>query len=158
MSVSKIVTREQIKAISESRRAAGDSIVFTNGCFDVVHPGHVYCLYEARRKGDALVVGLNSDSSVKKLKGPSRPVFPQDERAELLAAFFFVDYVVIFDEETPLNLVVAVRPHVLVKGGDYSPETIVGRKEVEEDGGELVTIPPLPGLSSSNLIKLIGGE
>lgn len=154
----KIVTREQIREISAARRAAGDSIVFTNGCFDVVHPGHVYCLYEARRHGDALVVGLNSDSSVKKLKGPTRPVFPQDERAELLAAFFFVDYVVIFDEETPLELVIAVRPHVLVKGGDYSPETIVGRKEVEADGGKLVTIPPVPGLSSSNLIKLIGGE
>lgn len=154
----KIVTREQIREISAARRAAGDSIVFTNGCFDVVHPGHVYCLYEARRLGDALVIGLNSDSSVKKLKGPKRPIFPQDERAELLASFFFVDYVVIFDEETPLNLVIAVRPHVLVKGGDYSPETIVGRKEVEEDGGKLVTIPPVPGLSSSNLIKLIGGE
>jgi len=130
-------------------------VVFTNGCFDVIHPGHVYCLLSARREGDVLVVGLNDDDSVRRLKGPSRPIFSESERAELLASFFFVDHVVLFNEDTPLNLVLQVRPHVLVKGGDYSPETIVGRAEVESWGGRLVVVPPIPGFSSTELISKV---
>lgn len=154
----KIVPRGKIREVCDTHRAAGRIISFTNGCFDVVHPGHVYSLYKARREGDLLVVGLNSDTSVRRLKGPDRPVFPEAERAEVLASFFFVDHVVIFDELTPLELVLQVRPHVLVKGGDYRPDTIVGREEVERSGGRLVIIDPIPGLSSSNIIKKISGD
>jgi rfaE bifunctional protein nucleotidyltransferase chain/domain len=151
----KIVPREQISAACAEYRRQGKNIVFTNGCFDIIHPGHVYCLYMARKEGDLLVIGLNDDESVRGLKGPTRPIFSQDERAELLASFFFVDHVVLFNEDTPLNLVLQVRPQVIVKGGDYAPEMIVGRKEVEAEGGRLVVIPPMPGFSSSRLIKAV---
>jgi len=154
----KTISRQDIAGVCSKHREAGKKIVFTNGCFDVVHPGHVYCLYRARYEGDLLVIGLNSDESVARLKGPSRPVFPQDERAELLSSFFFVDHIVVFDEPTPLELILEVRPQVLVKGGDYSPDTIVGRKEVEADGGRLVVIPPMPGFSSSKLIEAVAGS
>jgi D-beta-D-heptose 7-phosphate kinase/D-beta-D-heptose 1-phosphate adenosyltransferase len=154
----KFVPRERISNICASHRAEGRRIVFTNGCFDVIHPGHVYCLYLARREGDVLVVGLNDDESVRRLKGPRRPIFSQDERAELLASFFFVDHVVLFNEDTPLNLVIQVRPHVLVKGGDHEPETIVGRAEVEADGGRLFVIPPMPGFSSSKIIQSVAAR
>lgn len=151
----KVVPREQISSLCDSYRGQGKKIVFTNGCFDVIHPGHIYCLYAASREGDLLVVGVNNDESVRHLKGPARPIFSEEERAELLAAFFFVDHVVIFGEDTPLELVLQVRPHVLVKGGDYSPETIVGREEVEAEGGTLVVVPPIPGFSSSGLIRKV---
>ncbi len=151
----KIVPWDGIDEICAGYRAQGKKIVFTNGCFDVIHPGHIYCLYKARLEGDLLVVGLNNDASVRRLKGPTRPVFSQDERAELLASFFFVDNVVLFSQDTPLELVIKVRPHVLVKGGDYESETIVGRAEVEADGGRLVVIPTMPGFSSSNIIESI---
>jgi len=151
----KIIDRKDITEICNGLRREGKSIVFTNGCFDVIHPGHIYCLYMARKQGDLLVVGLNDDESVKRLKGPERPIFSQDERAELLASFFFVDYVVMFNEDTPLNLVLQVKPKVLVKGGDYDPETIVGKRETEADGGRLFVVPPLEGYSSSGLIKSV---
>ncbi len=154
----KIVPREQISSVCAAYREQGKRIVFTNGCFDVIHPGHVYCLYLAKQEGDLLVIGLNDDSSVRRLKGQTRPIFSQDERAELLASFFFVDHVVLFNEDTPLELVLQVRPHVLVKGGDYEPDTIVGREEVEADGGRLVVVPPMPGFSSSGLINAVSEE
>ncbi|MEW5947710.1 MAG: D-glycero-beta-D-manno-heptose 1-phosphate adenylyltransferase [bacterium] len=151
----KLVSRGEIGEISRREKARGRTISFTNGCFDLIHPGHIYCLYSARREGDLLVVGINGDDSVRRLKGPPRPVFPQEERAEILSSFPFVDYVVIFNEDTPLRLVRTVMPHVLVKGGDYRPEDVVGRKEVEDNGGRLVIIPPLPGFSSTALIRKI---
>ncbi len=150
---SKIVSYEQIGRISDEYRNEKKKIVFTNGCFDVVHPGHVYCLYKASREGDLLVVGLNSDDSVHRIKGPTRPILPQNERAELLASFFFVDYVVIFDESTPIELIKRVRPKVLVKGGDYHIGTIIGADEVIRDGGRIVVEPQVPNFSSTNIIN-----
>ncbi|HPI76512.1 MAG TPA: adenylyltransferase/cytidyltransferase family protein [bacterium] len=154
----KAVDREQIGELCAGYRRDGKHIVFTNGCFDIIHPGHIYNLYSARREGDILVVGLNSDDSVRRLKGPRRPIFSAEERAELLMSFFFVDHVSIFDEDTPLELVLRVRPHVLVKGGDYAPENIVGRAEVEGWGGRLVIIPEIPGFSSSDIIGRVEGD
>jgi D-beta-D-heptose 7-phosphate kinase/D-beta-D-heptose 1-phosphate adenosyltransferase len=134
------------------RRSAGHTVVFTNGCFDLLHPGHVRLLREAAALGDFLVVGLNSDESVRRLKGAARPVNPQDARAEVLAALECVDAVTVFDEETPLELIQAVRPDVLVKGGDYRPDEVVGRDEVEGSGGRLVLIPLVPGHSTTQMV------
>jgi D-beta-D-heptose 7-phosphate kinase/D-beta-D-heptose 1-phosphate adenosyltransferase len=136
------------------RRGANGKVVFTNGVFDLLHPGHVDVLLGARRRGDILVVGLNSDQSVRRLdKGPDRPVRSQAERAYVLAALAMVDAVVVFDEDTPLELVNALRPDVLVKGGDYSEETIVGAREVRSWGGDVVVIPLTPGQSTTSIIK-----
>ena len=128
-------------------------IVFTNGCFDVLHFGHVHYLLEAKKLGDILVVGLNSDDSVRRLKGPSRPINGEKERAFVLAALSFVDYVVLFEEDTPENLIKAVRPDVLVKGGDYALDQIVGADFVRENGGTITTIPFVEGFSSSQIIE-----
>lgn len=128
-------------------------IVFTNGCFDVLHFGHVHYLLEAKKLGDILVVGLNSDDSVRRLKGPSRPINGEKERAFVLAALSFVDYVVLFEEDTPGNLIKAVRPDVLVKGGDYALDQIVGADFVRENGGTVTTIPFVEGFSSSQIIE-----
>lgn len=135
------------------RKSSGKKIVFTNGCFDLLHVGHVRLLREASRLGDVLVVGLNSDASVQALKGPSRPLQSQDDRAEVLAALEYVDLVVVFDEETPEELIRAIVPDVLVKGGDYRPDQVVGREIVEEAGGELVLIPLVAGRSTSHLVR-----
>jgi D-beta-D-heptose 7-phosphate kinase/D-beta-D-heptose 1-phosphate adenosyltransferase len=131
-------------------------VVFTNGCFDILHIGHVRLLEQAAKLGEVLFVAVNSDRSVRKLKGPSRPVKPQGERAEILAALASVDFVVIFDELTPLNVIKAMLPDVLVKGGDWTRETIVGRKEVENAGGKVVVIPLTESYSTSRLIERIG--
>lgn len=128
-------------------------IVFTNGCFDVLHFGHVHYLLEAKKLGEILVVGLNSDDSVRRLKGPSRPINGEKERAFVLAALSFVDYVVLFEEDTPGNLIKAVRPDVLVKGGDYALDQIVGADFVRENGGTVTTIPFVEGFSSSQIIE-----
>lgn len=128
-------------------------IVFTNGCFDILHRGHVYYLSKAAELGDVLVVGLNSDASVTKLKGAGRPVNNQEARAEVLGALAFVDYIIVFDEETPLDLITALQPDLLVKGGDYTPEDIIGYKEVISRGGRVVTIPLLEGYSSTSIIQ-----
>ena len=128
-------------------------IVFTNGCFDVLHFGHVHYLLEAKKLGDVLVVGLNSDDSVRRLKGPSRPINGEKERAFVLAALSFVDYVVLFDEDTPENLIKTVRPDVLVKGGDYALDQIVGADFVRQNGGTVTTIPFVEGYSSTQIIE-----
>ena len=128
-------------------------IVFTNGCFDVLHFGHVHYLLEARKLGDILVVGLNSDDSVRRLKGPARPINGEKERAFVLAALGCVDYVVLFEEDTPENLIKAVRPDVMVKGGDYALDQIVGADFVRQNGGSVTTIPFVEGYSSTYIIE-----
>jgi rfaE bifunctional protein nucleotidyltransferase chain/domain len=136
-------------------KASGQRIVFTNGCFDLLHPGHVAYLSEARALGDRLVIGLNDDDSIRRLKGAARPVNPLADRAVMLEALRAVDLVVPFSEDTPLALIRALRPDVLVKGGDYRPEDIVGAPEVRGWGGEVVVIPFLEGYSSTNLLDRI---
>ncbi|MDH4063683.1 MAG: D-glycero-beta-D-manno-heptose 1-phosphate adenylyltransferase, partial [Acidobacteriota bacterium] len=133
-------------------RRQGGTVVFTNGVFDVLHPGHVRYLAEARRQGDALIVGLNADASVRRLKGPDRPISPAGERAEVLAALAAVDAVVIFDEETPLALITALQPDVLVKGADWAHDAIVGRDVVEARGGRVVRVPIVAGHSTSSIL------
>lgn len=128
-------------------------LVFTNGCFDILHLGHVTYLAQARQLGDALVVGLNSDASVRRLKGPSRPVNDQNARAQLLAALECVDYVVVFEEDTPFNVITQVVPDVLVKGGDYSIDNIVGADFVMQNGGNVLTIPFVDGFSTTSIIE-----
>lgn len=130
----------------------GKSIVFTNGVFDILHPGHVFSLSQAAKEADFLVVGLNSDNSVKRLKGQQRPVNDQDSRALLLASLLMVDAVVIFDEDTPLELINSIEPDVLVKGGDYTIENIVGAKEVIVNGGRVVINPVIEGYSTTSMI------
>jgi rfaE bifunctional protein nucleotidyltransferase chain/domain len=133
--------------------ANNKKIVFTNGCFDILHRGHIEYLCEAKEMGDILIVGLNSDNSVRRLKGEHRPINDQMSRALILASLLFVDAVVIFDEETPLNLIKTVNPNILVKGGDYKEEDIVGYDFVKENNGEIVTINFVPGFSTTNIIK-----
>ena len=141
--------------ILDGLRDKGKKIVFTNGCFDLLHVGHLRYLEQARKEGDLLVLGLNSDRSVRELKGPTRPLLPQEERAEMMAALSMVDYIVIFDERTPLHLIKELRPDILVKGGDWKREDIVGGQEVESAGGKVVVVPEIPGRSTSNLIAEI---
>jgi D-beta-D-heptose 7-phosphate kinase/D-beta-D-heptose 1-phosphate adenosyltransferase len=130
-------------------------LVFTNGCFDLLHIGHLFLLERARAMGDTLFVGVNTDTSVRRLKGPGRPIVPLAERMEMLAALRVVDRVVSFSDPTPAQLIARLLPDVLVKGGDYRSERIVGRATVEEAGGEVVTIPLLRGLSTSNLVRRV---
>jgi rfaE bifunctional protein nucleotidyltransferase chain/domain len=130
----------------------GKSIVFTNGVFDILHPGHIFSLSQAAKEADFLIVGLNSDNSVKRLKGQQRPVNNQDSRALLLASLLMVDAVVIFEEDTPLELINSLRPDVLVKGGDYTIENIVGAKEVMSNGGRVVINPVIEGYSTTSII------
>jgi D-beta-D-heptose 7-phosphate kinase/D-beta-D-heptose 1-phosphate adenosyltransferase len=136
-------------------RQAGRRVVFTNGCFDLLHPGHLRGFEMARELGDVLIVGLNSDASVRQLKGPGRPVIPECERAEILASFEAVDAVVIFDELTPRNVIARLLPDVLVKGGDWAGDQIVGREEVEAAGGRVVSIPVVPGYSTTAILQKI---
>lgn len=151
----KIKDRTNLLKTIQALKAQGKKIVFTNGCFDLLHVGHVRYLQEAKKEGDVLVVGLNSDRSVRELKGEDRPLISQAERAEVLAALEMVDFIVIFDEITPLKLINAVEPDVLVKGGDWKREDIVGSEEVESRGGKIVVVPEIPGKSSRNLIDQI---
>ena len=136
-------------------RAAGKIIVFTNGVFDLLHPGHIRYLQQARAMGDALVVGVNSDRSVRVLKGPQRPVTPEDERVEMLEALACVDAAVIFDEDTPYALIAAIQPDVLVKGADWGEDAIVGRDLVEARGGRVVRVPVEAGFSTTAVIQKI---
>jgi D-glycero-beta-D-manno-heptose 1-phosphate adenylyltransferase len=137
------------------RRAAGERIVFTNGCFDLLHPGHVTYLAAARALGDALVLGLNSDASVRTHKGPGRPILTAAERGCVLGALAAVDHVIVFDEPTPRALIVAIGPDVLVKGADWALDDIVGRTEVEARGGRVARIDVVPGVSTTELIRRI---
>ena len=134
-------------------RAAGQTVVFTNGVYDLLHPGHVRYLQAARAEGDALIVGVNSDRSVRALKGPHRPVHPQDERAELIAALACVDAAVVFDQDIPHEIITALQPDVLVKGADWPADQIVGRDVVEARGGRVVRVHVVPGHSSTQLIE-----
>ena len=151
----KIKDKESLRAILECLKAKGKRIVFTNGCFDLLHIGHIRYLEEAKSFGDILVVGLNSDRSVQRLKGPDRPILPEGERAEILSGLGCVDYVTVFDEPTPLELISSLQPHILVKGGDWTKETTVGREVVEKLGGEVIILPFVEGSSTSNLIETI---
>jgi rfaE bifunctional protein nucleotidyltransferase chain/domain len=141
-----------------SLREGAQALVFTNGVFDLLHPGHVDVLLAARREGDALIVGLNSDDSVRRLKGPSRPVRSETERAYVLAALAVVDGVVVFDQDTPLELIEALRPDVLVKGGDYTESAIVGATEVRSRGGRVVVVPLTPGQSTTSIVEKVRGS
>jgi len=140
------------------RTAQTGRVVFTNGVFDLLHPGHVDILLGARRCGDALIVGVNSDASVRRLKGPTRPIRNEAERAYVLAAFETVDCVALFDQDTPIELVNALRPDVLVKGGDYTEATIVGAPEVRSWGGDVRVIPLTPGQSTTNILQTLRGH
>jgi D-beta-D-heptose 7-phosphate kinase/D-beta-D-heptose 1-phosphate adenosyltransferase len=132
--------------------------VFTNGVFDLIHPGHVDVLTAARARGDALVVGVNSDSSVKRLKGPERPIRTEAERVYVLAGMEAVDCVVLFEQDTPLELVLVLKPDVIAKGGDYTEEAIVGAKEVRSWGGEAIVIPLTPGQSTTSIVEKLSGR
>jgi D-beta-D-heptose 7-phosphate kinase/D-beta-D-heptose 1-phosphate adenosyltransferase len=151
----KLKSLDEIAAIAAQARQSGKSIVFTNGCFDLLHRGHVHILRQAKARGDLLIVGINSDRSVKSIKGPTRPILPQNDRVELIAAMEMVDYVVIFDEPDPYLLIVAIKPHVLAKGGDWSAEKIIGADIVEQTGGRVAVIPYLKGCSTTEIIERI---
>ncbi len=150
-----LISRETLTTVCKELKQSGKKVVFTNGCFDILHIGHVTYLEKAARLGDVLVLGLNSDASVSALKGPSRPVNKEADRAGVLSALKFVDYVTVFDEDTPFELVSAIIPDVIVKGGDYTPETIVGADIVTQNGGEVAVIPLVEGKSTTNIIKKI---
>lgn len=139
----------------EDWKKESKKIVFTNGCFDLVHPGHLSYLLEAANLGDRLIIGVNTDSSVRKIKGEERPINDERSRLQLLASLFFVDAVVLFDEDTPADLIEALKPHILVKGGDYKIEDIVGAKETIERGGTVKVLNFLPGYSSTKIIEKI---
>jgi rfaE bifunctional protein nucleotidyltransferase chain/domain len=151
----RILSADEAAAWAERLRQAGKTIVFTNGVFDLLHPGHVRYLGDARALGDALIVAVNSDRSVRANKGPERPINPEADRAELLAALASVDAVVIFDEETPLEIVTRIQPDILVKGADWGHDNIVGRDVVEARGGRVVRIELLAGFSTSELIRRV---
>lgn len=151
----KIFLKEELQAQIQEWKAAQKKIVFTNGCFDLIHPGHIAYLNEAASLGDVLVIGLNTDRSVKVLKGEHRPINDEFSRSQLIASMFFVDAVVFFDEQTPIDLINAVKPDVLVKGGDYQIDTIVGAKETLDRGGEVKVLSFLAGYSSTAIIDKI---
>ena len=156
--IEKILTRAAMLSERERLRAGGQRLVFTNGVFDLLHVGHVRYLTQARALGDALVVAINSDQTVRQLKGPDRPIFNQAERAEILAALRVVDYVVVFDDVSPRSLIAELLPDVLVKGGDYDLDQIHGREEVEAAGGNVVSLPFVEGASTTTLITRMTKE
>jgi rfaE bifunctional protein nucleotidyltransferase chain/domain len=153
--MAQVLNLAELVAARARLRQRGQRVVFTNGCFDLLHPGHVRYLQQARALGDALMVALNSDRSVRELKGSARPILKEDERAEVLAALACVDFVTIFDEPTPQQIIAALLPDVLVKGGDWRLETIVGREEVEAAGGRVLSLPFVDGVSTSEVIARI---
>ena len=151
----KIFSLENLKLQVENWKATGEEVVFTNGCFDIIHQGHIEVLARTADIGTKLIVGLNSDSSIQKLKGKTRPIIQQQSRAILLASFSFVDALVLFSEETPINLISTLKPDILAKGGDYKIETIVGHKVVQENGGQVILMHFLDGFSSTTIIDKI---
>jgi rfaE bifunctional protein nucleotidyltransferase chain/domain len=153
--VDRVLSKLDVVRFVSAERAAGRTIVFTNGVFDLLHPGHVRYLQDARALGDVLIVGLNADASVRRNKGPTRPINPEGERAEIVAALACVDAVVIFDEDTPADVIRLVQPDVLVKGSDWPADQIVGRDTVEARGGRVVLTPVEPGHSTTAIIERI---
>jgi rfaE bifunctional protein nucleotidyltransferase chain/domain len=151
----RVLSQPEAAACAEQARAAGRRVVFTNGVFDLLHPGHVRYLQDARSFGDLLIVGLNADASVRRNKGPERPINPQDERAEVLATLASVDAVVIFDEDTPADIIRLIQPDVLVKGADWAENAIVGRDTVEARGGRVVRVPVEQGHSTTAIVEKI---
>jgi len=151
----KIRKSDELPNIVRGLRSQGRKIVFTNGCFDILHLGHVRYLEEAKRLGDVLIIGLNSDSSVRRIKGEGRPIVPEDERAEVLCALEAVDYVVIFNEDTPKELIELIEPDLLAKGADWREDEIVGRESVEKRGGKVVRVPFVEGVSTTKIIEKI---
>ncbi len=150
-----ILSLENISQISTELQKQGKTIVFTNGCFDIIHLGHIYYLSEAKKLGDYLIIGLNTDSSVKKLKGPERPINSEQDRAMVLDALKSVDFVVLFDEDTPLELIREISPNILVKGGDYKADEIVGADFMKQHNGKVMIIPYLQGKSTTKIIEKI---
>ncbi len=151
----KVLNLNQLKKVLEKERAKGKKVVFTNGCFDLLHLGHIRCLKKAKKKGDILIVGLNSDSSVKKLKGSNRPLVPQAERAEILASLSCVDYVIVFPDEKPIKLIWEIKPDIHVKGGDYKGKVLPEEKVVKSYGGKVILIKEEKGYSTTKLIERI---
>ena len=153
--MSKITPRNELKATVERLKREGKKVVFTNGCFDILHAGHTRYLREARKLGDTLILALNSDSSVRSIKGPMRPIVPESERAEVVASLDSVDYVTVFDELTPLELIEFLRPDVIVKGGDWAEKDIVGAETVRKWGGRVAIMPQIEGASTTNIIDKV---
>ncbi len=151
----KLKNLDELGAITDEARRSGREVVFTNGCFDLLHRGHVHVLREAKVCGDLLIVAINSDVSVRTIKGPKRPIMPDIDRAELIAALEMVDYVVLFDEPDPYRLIVALKPNVLVKGGDWKPEDVIGSDVVRGNGGRVIVVPYLKGFSTTEIIERI---
>jgi rfaE bifunctional protein nucleotidyltransferase chain/domain len=151
----KLKTLDELIEIAAQARRNGKSVVFTNGCFDLLHRGHVHVLRQAKAAGDLLVVAINSDQSVKAIKGPTRPVTAEMDRLELIAAMEMVDYVILFDEPDPSKLITAIKPNVLAKGGDWGADGVVGADIVEREGGRVVLVPYLKGYSTSEIIERI---
>ena len=152
---SKIFSLDDLKNQVNSWKKAGEDIVFTNGCFDIIHRGHIEVLAQTADLGDRLIIGLNSDSSIQKLKGEDRPIMTENSRAILLAALSFVDAVILFPEDTPINLISTLLPEILAKGGDYEIETIVGHEIVQNNGGQVILVPFVEGFSSTTIIDKI---
>jgi D-beta-D-heptose 7-phosphate kinase/D-beta-D-heptose 1-phosphate adenosyltransferase len=153
--MNKIYSRKILKEKLDQLRKEGKRIVFTNGCFDILHVGHTRYLREAKREGDILILALNSDESVRSLKGDKRPLTPEDERADVVASLESVDFVTIFNEQTPLALIEYLKPDILVKGGDWAEDQVVGRESVKQWGGKVVIIPESKGASTTNIIEKI---
>ena len=153
-----VINREELKKFRSQWKQLGRKVVFTNGCFDIIHRGHVEYLTKAKALGDILVVGMNTDASVRRLKGPKRPVVSEDDRAFVLASLKPVDFVCLFDEDTPLELIKAILPDVLVKGADWAVDAIVGKDVVEAAGGKVQTIEFVPNRSTTNIIQKISGS
>ncbi len=151
----KLKTVEEVSAIAAQAQANGKIVVFTNGCFDLIHRGHLHTLRQAKAQGDLLIVALNSDTSAKALKGKDRPVMAEADRVELIAALEMVDYVVVYDDPDPYRLIAAIKPNVLAKGGDWSPDKIIGADVVQQNGGRVAVIPYLRGFSTSEIIERI---
>jgi len=153
-----VIPTERLREVAEGWRAANQSIVFTNGVFDLLHSGHLQLLEDSAAQGDVLIVAINSDASVRRLKGPERPIYPENERAEILLSLKWVDAVSIFEEDTPLETIVRVRPHVLVKGAEYGSGAIVGENEVVGWGGRVWRYPMRAGYSTTRIVERIRGE
>jgi rfaE bifunctional protein nucleotidyltransferase chain/domain len=151
----KVLTVDEFVAERAKLKCAGKRVVFTNGCFDIIHPGHIAYLRDARDLGDCLIVAINSDRAVNELKGPKRPILNQNERSTVISALDMVDYVCVFDDVSPQSTIAAILPDVLAKGGDWPIETIIGRKEVQENGGTVVSLPYIDGSSTTDIVDRI---